>query len=65
MAWATLGFFVAQLVIRVSYDVLLTRRLAQMKVHLSFLLDERRLKAYLHGTTLSHATNLQQAYDMT
>ena len=24
-----------------------------------------RLKAYLHGTTLSHATSLRQAYDMT
>ena len=23
------------------------------------------LKAYLHGTTLSHATSLRQAYDMT
>ena len=24
-----------------------------------------RVKAYLHGTTLSHATSLRQAYDMT
>ena len=23
------------------------------------------VKAYLHGTTLSHATSLRQAYDMT
>ena len=23
------------------------------------------LRAYLHGTTLSHATSLRQAYDMT
>ena len=26
-------------------------------------LSESILKAYLHGTTLSHATSLQQAYD--
>ena len=28
-------------------------------------LREGTLKAYLHGTTLSHATSLRQAYDMT
>ena len=26
---------------------------------------EATVKAYLHGTTLSHATSLRQAYDMT
>ena len=26
---------------------------------------KRLIKAYLHGTTLSHATSLRQAYDMT
>ena len=27
--------------------------------------DRVFVKAYLHGTTLSHATSLRQAYDMT
>ena len=31
----------------------------------AFTLFPEILKAYLHGTTLSHATSLRQAYDMT
>ena len=30
-----------------------------------FYRENMWVKAYLHGTTLSHATNLRQAYDMT
>ena len=33
-----------------------------LRVHFS---PGNSLKAYLHGTTLSHATSLRQAYDMT
>ena len=33
-------------------------------VNIAFV-TSRGLKAYLHGTTLSHATSLRQAYDMT
>ena len=29
----------------------------------NFLLCNSNVKAYLHGTTLSHATSLRQAYD--
>ena len=33
--------------------------------HPQLRVTKRSVKAYLHGTTLSHATSLRQAYDMT